>query len=61
MQAVNHYFYTIVILHRMINYDHLLQSMNMELYNKMTAYHQQVNQAAQALHGDKKSNQLQGE
>ncbi|KAL1814782.1 hypothetical protein ACET3Z_017356 [Daucus carota] len=39
----------------------LAQSMNMELYNKMTAYHQQVNQAAQALHGDKKSNQLQGE
>lgn len=38
-----------------------LQSMNLELYNKMTAYHQQVNQAAQALHGDKKSNQLQGE
>ncbi|KAL8123600.1 transcription factor PIF7-like [Apium graveolens] len=39
----------------------LAQSMNLELYNKMAAYHQQVNQAAQALHGDKKSNQLQGE
>lgn len=38
----------------------LAQSMNLELYNKMTAYHQQVNQAAQA-YGGKKSNQLQGE